>query len=106
MDIIRRIQGLVILCSLLPPDGKLREAIELALSLHEEPILSRVTPMEDLHPHAVKAWLEALWASEGVGPEVKELVDWQNNTDNMAAAIQELTNVERQIGVKLTAEKA
>ncbi|WP_433171641.1 DurN family substrate-assisted peptide maturase [Actinoallomurus sp. CA-150999] len=106
VDIIRRIQELVIVCSLLPPDGKLREVLELALSLHEEPVLSRIKPIEDLHPHAVKAWLEAIWSPEGITPEAKELVDWQIDSDNMAAAIQELTNIERQIGVKLTAEKA
>ena len=106
VDVIRRIQELMIVCSLLPPDGKLREALQLALALHEEPVLSRIKPIADLHPHAMKAWLEANWMHDGLTPEEKELVDWQNNSDNMMAAIHELMNVEEQIGVMMTAVKA
>ena len=58
VDAIRRIQQLLVLCTLLPPDGVLREALELALPAHEEPALARLTPATDLHPHAMKAWLE------------------------------------------------
>jgi hypothetical protein len=105
VDVIRRIQELMIVCSLLPPDGRLREALQLALAVHEEPVLSRINPVADLHPHAMKAWLEAIWLHDGLTPEEKELVDWQNNSDNMAAAIHELMNVEQQIGIRLTAEK-
>src|SRR5690242_1024663 len=103
VDTIRRIQQLMMLCSLLPPDGKLREALNLALSLHEEPVLSRITPLTDLHPHAAKAWLEDVWLGADLSPEEKELVDWQNISDNMAAAIEELANVEQQTGIRLVA---
>jgi Family of unknown function (DUF5950) len=106
VDAIRRVQELLILCSLLPPDGRLREALQLALAVHEEPILARMSPVQDLHPHAVKAWLEAVWSHDGLTTEEKELVDWQNDSDNMAAAIQELTNFEQQVGIRLTAEKS
>lgn len=105
VDAIRQVQQLMIFCSLLPPDGKLREVLSLALSLHEEPILSRVSPMTDTGPHAAKAWLEALWRENGLSAEEKELVRWQNDSDNMAAAIRELTNAERRIGIRLVAEK-
>jgi Family of unknown function (DUF5950) len=105
VDAIRQVQQLMIFCSLLPPDGKLREALSLALSLHEEPILPRISPMTDFQPHAVKAWLEAIWRQDGLSAEEKELVDWQNHSDNMAAAIRELKNVEQQSGIKLVAEK-
>jgi hypothetical protein len=105
VDAIRQVQQLMIFCSLLPPDGKLREVLSLALSLHEEPVLSRITPIVDIQPHATKAWLEATWLENGLSAEEKELVHWQNESDNMAAAIRELKNVERQIGIRLVAEK-
>jgi hypothetical protein len=104
VDAIRQIQQLMIFCSLLPPDGKLREVLSLALSLHEEPVLSRVTPMSDIQPHAAKAWLEALWLENGLSADEKELVRWQNDSKNMAAAIQELRNAEQQLGMRLVAE--
>jgi hypothetical protein len=105
VDAIRQVQLLMIFCSLLPPDGKLREALTRALALHEEPILSRITPITDIQPHATKAWLESIWLENGLSPDEKELVRWQNESDNMAAAIRELKNVERQIGIRLVAEK-
>lgn len=105
VDAIRQVQLLMIFCSLLPPDGKLRDVLTRALTLHEEPILSRITPMTDIQPHATKAWLESIWRESGLSPDEKELVRWQNDSDNMAAAIRELKNVERQIGIRLVAEK-
>lgn len=105
VDAIRQIQQLMIFCSLLPPDGKLREVLSLALSLHEEPVLSRISPMTDIHPHATKTWLEAIWREDGLSADEKELVNWQNDSDNMAAAIRELKNVEQQTGIRLIAEK-
>jgi Family of unknown function (DUF5950) len=105
VNTIRQVQQLMVLCTLLPPDGKLREVLSLALSLHEEPILSRISPMTDTGPHAAKAWLEALWRENALSAEEKELVRWQNDSDNMAAAIRELKNVERQIGIRLVAER-
>lgn len=107
VDTIRQIQQLIVLCSLLPPDGKLREALSLALALPEEPLLSRIgTPTKDLHPFATKAWLEAIWMNDGLSPHEKELVDWQNHSDNMAASIRELTDVEQQTGMRMVATKA
>ncbi|WP_243788709.1 DurN family substrate-assisted peptide maturase [Saccharopolyspora gloriosae] len=103
VDAIRRIQELMVFCSLLPPDGKLREVLELALASHEEPTLSRLNPVTDLHPHATKAWLESLWMRDGLSPEEKEMVAWQNNTDNMGPALVELKNAERQLGIELVA---
>ncbi|MFR9728848.1 DurN family substrate-assisted peptide maturase [Saccharopolyspora sp. MS10] len=103
VDAIRRIQQLMVFCSLIPPDGKLREVLELALASHEEPTLSRLTPLTDLHPHATKAWLESLWLREGLSPEEKEMVAWQNDTENVGPALVELQNAERQLGIELVA---
>ncbi len=105
VDTIRQIQQLMMLCALLPPDGKLREMLTTALSLHEEPVLARTTPVTDLHPFATKEWLESIWLRSDLSPDEKELVDWQNNSDNMAAAMRELADVEAQIGVTLVATK-
>lgn len=103
VDTIRQIQELGILCSLLPSTGKVREVLELALALDEKPLLSRVTPVPDLHPHTVKAWIESFCPS--LSTEEKELIDWQSNSENMTAAMQELRNVEQLIGMKLVAER-
>ena len=103
VDAIRRIQQLMVFCSLIPPDGKLREVLELALASHEEPVLSRLAPLTDLHPHATKAWLESLWLREGLSPEEKEMVAWQNDTENVGPALVELQNAERQLGIELVA---
>jgi hypothetical protein len=106
VDTIRRVQELMVLCSLLPPDGKLREALRLALDIHEEPALSRLTRATDLHPHAMKAWLESLWLRDGLSAGEQELVAWQNTSDNMGLAVQELREVEGQTGLRLVAHLA
>lgn len=102
---IRRIQHLLLLCSLLPPDGKLAEALRIALSLHEEPLLARVTPVEDLHPRSTKEWMESIWLREGLPEQEEELIAWQNDKPSMDVAADELRNAERQLGVRLAAEK-
>ncbi|MCC2276113.1 hypothetical protein LKL35_11900 [Streptomyces sp. ET3-23] len=105
VDVIRRIQELMVLCSLLPPDGKLREVLEMALALHEEPLLARITPVTNLHPFATKSWLENLWDPASTTEAEKELVAWQNTSENMGPAIRELKNAEQQMGIRLAAEK-
>lgn len=104
VDAIRRIQELMVLCSLLPPDGKLREVLERALALHEEPALSRLNPVTDLHPHATKAWLESMWMHDGLSEEEKEMIAWQNKSENMGPALLELKNAEKQLGIRLVAQ--
>lgn len=42
---------------------------------------------------------------DGLSADGKELVDWQNDSDTMAAAIRELKNVEQRTGIRLVAEK-
>ncbi|MCX2734267.1 hypothetical protein OOZ19_28830 [Saccharopolyspora sp. NFXS83] len=103
VDAIRQIQELVLFCSLLPPDGKLREVLELALALHEEPMLSRLTPVTDLHPFSTKEWMESLWMHEDLPANEKEVVTWQNKDENMSPALVELKNVEQQLGISLVA---
>ncbi|MFC5724844.1 DurN family substrate-assisted peptide maturase [Streptomyces gamaensis] len=104
VDTIRRIQELVVLCALLPPDGTLRKVLEKALALHEEPLLARITPQTGLHPFEAKSWLEALWGRDDLSAAERELVDWQNDTDSMTPALHELQNAEEQMGVVLAAQ--
>jgi hypothetical protein len=104
IETVRQIQHLMLLCSLLPPDGRLQEMLRLALSLHEEPLLARVTPVTDLHPQATKEWLESFWIQDGISAEEEELIAWQNDKPKMDAAVAEIKNVERQLGIRLATE--
>ena len=104
VDTIRRIQHLAVVCALMPPDGKLRELRDIALRIHEEPLLARITPITDRHPFETKKWLDALWRREGMSEAEEELVAWQNTSENMNAAIVELRNIEKQLGVRIDAE--
>ncbi|HSV66690.1 MAG TPA: DurN family substrate-assisted peptide maturase [Mycobacteriales bacterium] len=105
VDTIRQVQHLMMLCALTPPDGKLQELLAMALALPEEPVLARVAPVTDLHPHSVKAWLESIWLQDGISAKEKELVDWQNNSENMGTAIRELLDIEEQTGLKVVPER-
>ncbi|WP_017591585.1 DurN family substrate-assisted peptide maturase [Nocardiopsis potens] len=102
VEVIRRIQQLMVVCSLLPNDGRLREVLRAALDLPGEPLLARTPPVTDLHPHSLKGWLESVWLSDSLTPEEKALVDWQSDSDNMSAAMRELDEVERAIGARLS----
>jgi hypothetical protein len=102
---VRCIQFLMLYCALLPPKGSLAHALRMALSLHEEPLLTRVTPVEDLHPRSTKAWLESIWALDRLSAEEEELVAWQTEKPSIDTAAEELRNVEQQLGVRLTTEQ-
>jgi hypothetical protein len=45
----------------------------------------------------MKAWLESLWAQGGITEEEQRIVSWQNDSDNMSAAIQEIEAVAAQL---------
>lgn len=105
VDKIRQVQFLLMLCSLLPPDGKLREALGIALALHEEPIISRTTPVNDLHPFATREWMEGIWGHEDLSIDEKGLVEWQNVSENLSTAMRELEDFEQQVGFLLIAQK-
>lgn len=104
IEAVRQIQHLMVLCALLPPDGRLQELLRLALSIHEEPLLARVTPVEDLHPQATKDWFETVFIRDGMSAHEEELVNWQNDKPNMLAAMAEIKNIERQIGIRLATQ--
>jgi hypothetical protein len=104
-DEIRQIQALMALCSCLPPNGKLCEVLKHALALPRETCLSRATPVSDTSWHGLKAWLESQWAQGGLTPNEQKLVDWQNASENVGAAVRELRDVEQKIGLKLAIVK-
>ncbi len=103
VDTIRQIQELMLVCALLPAQSKLADLLRRALDTPSAPIRQRVEPMDDLHPHAVKAWFERNWPLETISAAEKALIAWQNNSDNMGQAIGDLRNVESVTGIKMVA---
>ena len=107
--LVRQIQGLAVLLSCLPANGRLREFFLLALSLDEGPWLNRISPLTDptqdegiqawlnrIDPaadatsdEALRSWLESLWMRSGLSSHEQDMVDWQTDSDNMSAAIAE-----------------
>lgn len=99
---IRYIQGLLVVFTCLPKDGKLREVFELALSLDEGPTLSRINPPNNPDSFVgLKNWLESLWAVDGLTPDEQKLVEWQNSVENMQAALQEIMDVAAKVKPKM-----
>jgi Family of unknown function (DUF5950) len=96
--IIRHIQGLTALLSCLPAGGKVRELFTLALALDEGPVLDKIGPPSSSDNEGLQTWLEGLWAEEGITPDEQKIIDWQKDSDNMAAAITEFKDV----GAKLS----
>lgn len=103
VEAIRQVQQLGLLCGLLPRDGRLREFLELALAANGEPLFARIAPVPDLHPHAVKEWIESFCPTRC--PDEKAWINWQSNSENMSSAIRELHDVERRMGFRLVAVK-
>jgi hypothetical protein len=106
VDTIRQIQQIMLLAAILPPDGRLADLIRRALDVPEGPLVDRMEPLEDLHPHAVKAWFERNWPADRVSEPEKELIDWQGNSDNMCTAMEELQQAEYRTGVRFTGRLA
>ncbi|MDL4773539.1 MULTISPECIES: DurN family substrate-assisted peptide maturase [Thermomonosporaceae] len=101
IETVRQIQGLMLLCSVLPPDGKMREMLKLALEVRNEEFPADIEPISDLHPQATKTWLEFFWTRVGISAKERELIDWQNDKPKMDIAVEELQKAERQLGIKL-----
>lgn len=96
---IRHIQGLTALLSCLPAGGKARELFTLALALDEAAALEKIGPPTDPDDDdAMKAWFEKLWAEDGLTPEEQEIVNWQADSDNMAAALDEFKTIAAKLG--------
>jgi len=91
---IRHIQGLTAVLSCLPAGGKARELFALALALDESGALEKLGPPTDPDDDEVlKAWFHELWAMDGITPEEQAIVDWQTDSDNMAAALEEFKTI-------------
>ncbi|MFA1549835.1 DurN family substrate-assisted peptide maturase [Actinomadura chokoriensis] len=101
IETVRQIQSLMLLCSVLPPDGRMREMLKLALEVRNEEFPADIAPIRDLHPQATKTWLEFFWTRVGISAEERELIDWQNDKEKMDTAVEELRRAERQLGIRL-----
>lgn len=104
-DEIRQLQVLLALCSCLPPDGKLHEMFKIGLELSQDSWLARVAPVADESIDGLRTWLETLWLDGGLTANEQKIVDWQNNSENMQAAVQELKQVQEKIGLKFGVSK-
>jgi hypothetical protein len=92
---IRRVQLLVVMLSCLPREGKCREVLQLALALDEGPALERIVPLGVPDPDRdLQPWLEAFWLAGDVSADMRELVWWQNSSDNMVAAVREIKAIQ------------
>ncbi len=101
---IRDIQVLMAVLSCLPSNGKLAQVLRSALEADEGAVLSRMQPVTDTSNSALRDWLEALWSADGITDAERQLIEWQNNGDNMDAAIAELDAVQQKSGLRLTAQ--
>jgi hypothetical protein len=91
--LIRQIQGVAVLLSCLPADGKVRELFTLALDSPPDVWLDRVRTPDDPDSHeGMKAWLEGVWGREAAA-EGRRIAEWQSDSDNMTAALAELRAV-------------
>lgn len=103
-DEIRQIQMMMTLMLLSKPDGKLREVFDRALSASASQVNSKVTACNDTSSDGLKGWLESVLAQGGLTAEEQALVDWQNNSENMQAAIDELNAIEDKSNIKFAIE--
>lgn len=96
---LRCLQFLIVLASCLPPEGKCREGLDLALALNATAPLSRLAPPADLETNeGVLAWLDTLWSREDLSADERDLVWWQNDGPSMDAAIRELKAIQDRMG--------
>lgn len=101
-DEIRQIQGVMTLLLLASPQGKLREVFNAALSASASQVEANVTALSDASADGIKAWLESLLAQGGLTAEEQALVDWQNDSDNITEALEELKAIQDKGNFKLT----
>ena len=101
-DKIQQIQGVMLLLLLASPQGKLRELFNAALSASASQVEANVTPLSDASEDSVKEWLQSILTQGGITAEEQALVDWQNNSENMKAAVEELLALQDKANFKLT----
>jgi hypothetical protein len=98
---IKQVQILMVLLSCLPEQGKLREVFRLALEVPEDEALANVTPCPMVSTDGLRTWLTTIWSGE-LGERMRDLVEWQKNSENMKAAVQELMEVQDRLGFTLS----
>ncbi|MBW4496782.1 MAG: hypothetical protein KME26_27655 [Oscillatoria princeps RMCB-10] len=103
-DEIRQIQMLMAMFLCLSPESKLREFMEASLQAAESQTTSQVSAITDTSADGLKTWLESLLAQGGLTEDEQKLVDWQNNSDNMSAAIKEFVALQDKLNIKLSVQ--
>lgn len=98
---IRQIQVLIALFLCIPPQSKLREVFNKALAASESKTLNRIKPCTDVSLEGLRDWFESLMLQGGLTLEEQSLLDWQSNSDNMSAAIKELTSIQDKTNLKI-----
>ncbi len=101
-DKIQQIQGVMMLLLLASPQGKLRELFNAALSASASQVETKITPLSDASEDSVKEWLQSILAQGGLTAEEQALVEWQNNSENMKGAVEELIALQDKGNFKLT----
>ena len=101
-DKVQQIQGVMMLLLLASPQGKLRELFNAALSAAASQVETKITPLSDASEDSVKEWLQSILAQGGLTPDEQALLEWQNNSDNMKGAVEELIAIQEKGNFKLT----
>jgi len=101
-DKVQQIQGVMMLLLLASPQGKLREVFDASLAASASQVGANVIPLTDASEDSVKEWLQAILIQDGLTAEEEALVEWQNNSDNMKGAIEELIAIQEKAHFKLT----
>jgi hypothetical protein len=95
--LIRQIQGVAVLLSCLPAQGKARELFTLALDSPHDAWLGSVAAPDDPDSDAgIKAWLEGLLTQDAA--HGRRLAEWQADSGNMTAALAEYRAVAGKLG--------
>ncbi len=98
---IKQVQLLMLLLSTLPTDGKLSEALRIALAVPQEEACARLEPCPEITVLGLRSWLNLMWAGEH-GPAMQSLVEWQRKGENVTGAIRELIEAQEKLGFMLS----
>jgi hypothetical protein len=93
--LVRELQSLMLLFSVVPPDGKLSEAMKLALSTSAQSYGSKIGP---INHEGVRSYLEQEWRSDP-DQDRRRLLEWQKSGDNMKEAVEELAAARSVLGL-------
>ena len=94
-SLVREVQALMVLFSAALPDGKLSEAMKLALSTSTQKYGAKIAPVNS---EGIHSFLESHWNSHS-DSDRQRLLDWQKSGENMEGAVDELAAARKQLGL-------